>query len=240
MYYLYFLLLLVPCLILSAWAQAKVSTTYSTYDKVPNKSRMTGYDTAVRLLGRHGVTDISVNRVNGKLTDHYNPTKKQVNLSMSTYGSASVAAVAVAAHEIGHVMQKKENYFPYLVRKALVPITNFGSRIALPLIVVGVLLDIFLWAAAGKPYGTWMMYIGIALYGLSTLFMLVTLPVEFNASRRARKMLVSEGILTKEEIPAVKKVLSAAAMTYVASLLVSLVYFLRFLFVVLSFARRNN
>lgn len=240
MYYLLFLLLLVPCLILSAWASAKVSTTYSRYDKVPNKSRMTGYDTAVRLMQRNGVKDISVNRVNGNLTDHYNPTKKQVNLSASTYGSASVAAVAVAAHEIGHVMQKKENYFPYLVRKALVPITNIGSRLAMPLIIAGILLDIFLWGATGTPYGVWMTYAGIALYGLSTLFMLVTLPVEFNASNRARKMLVQEGILTKEELPAVKKVLSAAAMTYVASLLVSLVYFLRFLVIILSMIRRNN
>ena len=239
-YYLYFLLLLVPCLILSAWASAKVNSTYSKYDKVANRSRMTGYDTAVRLLQRGGVTDISVNRVNGRLSDHYNAVKKQVNLSASTYGSASVAAVAVAAHEIGHVMQKKERYFPYLVRKALVPITNIGSRLALPVVILGLLLDVFLWGSAGLPYGTWILYAGIALYGLSTLFMLVTLPVEFNASRRAEKMLVAEGILAKEEMPAVRKVLSAAAMTYVASLLVSLVYFLRFLFVILSLARRND
>ena len=239
-YYLYFLLLLVPCLILSAWASAKVNSTYSKYDKVANRSRMTGYDTAVRLLQRGGVTDISVNRVNGRLSDHYNPVKKQVNLSASTYGSASVASVAVAAHEIGHVMQKKERYFPYLVRKALVPITNIGSRLALPVVILGLLLDVFLWGSAGLPYGTWILYAGIALYGLSTLFMLVTLPVEFNASRRAEKMLVAEGILAKEEMPAVRKVLSAAAMTYVASLLVSLVYFLRFLFVILSLARRND
>lgn len=239
-YYLYFLLLLVPCLVLSAWASAKVNSTYSKYDKVANRSRMTGYDTAVRLLQRGGVTDISVNRVNGRLSDHYNPVKKQVNLSASTYGSASVAAVAVAAHEIGHVMQKKERYLPYLVRKALVPITNIGSRLALPVVILGLLLDVFLWGSAGLPYGTWILYAGIALYGLSTLFMLVTLPVEFNASRRAEKMLVAEGILAKEEMPAVRKVLSAAAMTYVASLLVSLVYFLRFLFVILSLARRND
>ena len=238
--YLYFLLLLVPCLILSAWASAKVNSTYAKYDTVANRSRMTGYDTAVRLLQRGGVTDITVNRVNGRLSDHYNPAKKQVNLSMSTYGSASVAAVAVAAHEIGHVMQKKENYFPYLVRKALVPITNIGSRLALPVVILGLLLDLLLWGAAGVPYGTWIVYAGIAMYGLSTLFMLVTLPVEFNASRRAEKMLVAEGILTKEEMPAVRKVLSAAAMTYVASLLVSLVYFLRFLFIILSMIRRND
>ncbi len=238
--YLFFLLILLPVLALSGWASAKVNSTYSAYDKVENSSHMTGYDTAVRLLQRHGVTDISVNRVRGRLTDHYHPTKRQVNLSTSTYGSTSVAAVAVAAHEIGHVMQKKEGYFPYRLRTALVPIANLASRIALPLILVGILLDIFLFAATGSNAGQWIMYTGIILYSASTLFTLVTLPVELNASARAKKMLVEEGILREEELPGAKKVLSAAAMTYVASLLISLVYFLRYLLLVLSFTRRNN
>ena len=238
--YLFFLLILLPVLALSGWASAKVNSTYSAYDKVENSSHMTGYDTAVRLLQRHGVTDISVNRVRGRLTDHYHPTKRQVNLSTSTYGSTSVAAVAVAAHEIGHVMQKKEGYFRYRLRTALVPIANLASRIALPLILVGILLDIFLFAATGSNAGQWIMYTGIILYSASTLFTLVTLPVELNASARAKKMLVEEGILREEELPGAKKVLSAAAMTYVASLLISLVYFLRYLLLVLSFTRRNN
>ena len=238
-YYLLFLLILLPFLAFSAWASAKVSSTYSKFDQLPNGSHMTGYDTAVRLMQRRGVTDISVNRVDGRLTDHYNPAKKQVNLSMSTYGSASVASVAVAAHEIGHVMQKKTGYVPYKIRNVLVPITNIGSRLALPVIIVGLLLDIFLWSASGTPYGEWIVYAGIAMYGLSTLFMLVTLPVEFNASRRAKKMLVEDGILTKEEVPAASKVLTAAALTYVAALLVSLIYFLRFLVIILSLVRRK-
>ncbi len=238
-YYLLFLLILLPFLAFSAWASAKVNTTYSAYDKVMNSSRMTGYDTAVRLMQKRGVNDISINRVNGKLTDHYNPVKKQVNLSMSTYGSASVASVAVAAHEIGHVMQKKSGYVPYKIRNVLVPITNIGSRLALPMIIVGLLLDILLWGTEGLPYGEWIVYVGIGMYGLSTLFMLVTLPVEFNASRRAKKMLVEDGILTKEEIPKASKVLTAAALTYVASLLISLVYFLRFLFIILSMIRKK-
>lgn len=237
--YLLFLLILIPFIALSGWASAKVNSTYAAFDAVPDSSRMTGYDTAVRLLQRAGITDISVNRVRGRLTDHYHPTKKQVNLSESTYGSASVAAVAVAAHEIGHVLQKQQGYIPYKLRTALVPIANIGSRLALPIVILGILLDVFLFAATGSSVGQWLMYVGIGLYSLSTLFMLVTLPVEFNASARAKKLLVQEGILTEEELPGAKKVLSAAAMTYVASLLVSLVYFLRFLMVVLSFTRRD-
>lgn len=236
-YYL-FLLILIPFLLLSAWASAKVNSTYAKFDGVPNASHMTGYDTAVRLLNRNGVRGISVNRVNGRLTDHYNPAKAQVNLSQSTFGSASIAAVAVAAHEIGHVMQKEKGYAPYKLRSVLVPVANIGSRLALPLILVGILLELLFYATP-TYIGQWFLYAGIAFYSLSTIFMLVTLPVEFNASSRAKKMLVAEGILTESEIPGASKVLSAAAMTYVASMLVSLVYFLRMLLVVLSFTRRK-
>ena len=236
--YLLFLLILLPFIALSAWASARVNTTYSKYDRVQTRSCMTGYDTATRLMRSHGVDDILVNRVEGRLTDHYNPAKKVVNLSMSTYGSASVAAVAVAAHEVGHVMQKKSGYVPYKIRNVLVPVTNIGARLALPLVIVGVLLDLFL-AVTPMPVGQWLVYIGIALYGLSTLFMLVTLPVEYNASRRATKMLIEDGLLTQEEPPGASKVLSAAALTYVASLLVSLLYFLRFAMIFLSLLRRR-
>ncbi len=237
MMYLYSLIALIPLLLFSAWASAKVNSTYAKYDKVPNRACVTGYDTAVRMMRNRGVTDIRVERINGRLTDHYHPTKKQVNLSMSTFGSASVGAVAVAAHEIGHVMQKKEGYLPYKIRNVLVPLTNIGSRLALPMVIVGVLLELFI--AASLPYGEWLVYAGIAFYGLSTLFMLVTLPVEFNASRRAKKMLAEDGVLTKEELPGASKVLSAAAMTYVASLCISLFYFLRFALFFLSFVRKD-
>ena len=226
MYYFLFLLLLVPCMIFSAIASAKVNSTYAKYDKVPCRSRMTGRDTAVRLMYNRGVNDIQVGKVSGRLTDHYDPTKGVVNLSQSTYGSPSVGACAVAAHEIGHVMQKKNGYGPYKLRKILVPLTNIGSRLAMPLIIVGILLDLLLFASQA-PWGQYIMYVGIGLYGLSTLFALVTLPVEYNASRRAKKMLVEDGVLAEEELKGAKKVLSAAAMTYVASLLRSLVYFLR-------------
>lgn len=236
--YLLFLLILLPFIALSAWASARVNTTYSKYDRVQTRSCMTGYDTATRLMRSHGVDDILVNRVEGRLTDHYNPAKKVVNLSMSTYGSASVAAVAVAAHEVGHVMQKYTGYVPYKIRNVLVPVANIGSRLALPLVIVGLLLDIF-WVSAPLPYGEWAVYLGIAFYGLSTLFMLVTLPVEFNASRRAKKMLLEEGILEEEELPAASKVLSAAALTYVAAMLISLLYFLRFALVFASLVRKD-
>jgi hypothetical protein len=238
--YFLFLLLLVPCMIFSAVASAKVSSTYSKYDKIPCLSRMTGYDTATALLRNRGVSDISVGIVKGTLTDHYDPTKSIVNLSQSTFGSASVGACAVAGHEIGHVMQKKQGYFPYKLRKILVPITNIGSRLAMPVIIVGIFLDLFLFATKDQPYGQWILYVGIALYGLSTLFALVTLPVEFNASRRAKNMLVEDGVLSSEEVKGAKKVLNAAAMTYVASLLTSLVYFIRiFIMLFLLFGRKK-
>ncbi len=238
-YYL-FLLILIPFMLLSAWASAKVNSTFAKYNGVQSSSHMTGYDTAVRLLRDNGINGITVNRIRGRLTDHYHPAKGQVNLSESTYGSASIAACAVAAHEIGHVMQKTKGYGPYKLRTALVPLANIGSRLALPLILVGILLDV-IFLGTDFVVGQYLMYVGIAFYSLSVLFMLVTLPVEFNASRRARKMLVQEGILNESEIVGAKRVLSAAAMTYVASMLISLVYFLRYLLIVLSFAgRRRN
>lgn len=240
MYYLLFLIILIPFLGFSAWASAKVNSAFSAFDKVPNRSNMTGYDTATRLMLNRGVTDISVQRVNGKLTDHYNPAKKLVNLSASTYGSTSVAAAGVAAHEIGHVMQKQEGYVPYKIRNFLVPLTNIGSRLALPLVIVGIILDITQVVFFSYPYvGRIIVYVGIAFYGLSTLFMLATLPVEFNASSRAKKMLVQDGILAPDEMAGVSKVLSAAALTYVASLLISFVYFLRFAILILALLKHD-
>ena len=236
-YYLLFLLLLLPCLAFSAIASAKVHSTFSAFDKVANRSRMTGYDTATLLMRNRGVHDISVNRVRGRLSDHYHPAKKQVNLSESTYGSASVAAVAVAAHEIGHVMQKQSGYLPYKIRNFLVPVTNLGSRLAFPVIIVGILLDFF--AATVVPIGEYLVYAGIALYGLSTLFMLVTLPVEFNASHRALVTLESRDILSQQEMQGARSVLTAAALTYVAALVQSLAQLLRLLILVGGNRRRD-
>lgn len=239
--YIFFILALLACMIFAGWASAKVHSAYNAFSKVQLKSNMTGYDTAVRLLRNNGVTDISVNRVSGRLSDHYHPTKKQVNLSESTYGDDSVAAVAVAAHEIGHVMQKKTGYLPYKIRTALVPVANFGSIIAIPLVLIGVLLEIFIGVSGERSIGFTLAIVGVAFYGAATLFQLVTLPVELNASKRAMQMLLAEGIVEEEESVGVKKVLTAAALTYVAGLATSLVYFFRFLIWVLTiFGRRRR
>ena len=239
-YYFIFLGLILLCAIFAGWASAKVRSTYSAYQDLGTSSRMTGYDTAVRLLRANGVNDISIGRVHGFLSDHYHPTKKTVNLSESTYGNDSVAAVAVAAHEIGHVMQKKRGYLPYKLRSVLVPLANIGSRLALPLVLVGLILDVFVTKTQNSDLGFYLAMVGVSGYGLSTVFMLVTLPVELDASRRAKKMLVAEGIINKQELPYAEKMLSAAAMTYVASLLTSLVYFLRFAIWVLILFGRNR
>lgn len=240
-YYYIFFILMIVCAALCAGASAKVRSAYRAYGSMPNSSRMTGYDTAVRLLRKNGVNDITVGRVRGTLTDHYHPTKKVVNLSESVYGDASIASVAVAAHEIGHVMQKKKGYVFYKLRTILVPITNLGSRLALPLVLVGLLLDLSVGLAENSDAGFYLALLGVALYGLSTLFAFVTLPVELNASRRAKKMLLEAGILQESEIPYADKMLDAAAKTYVASLLTSLVYFLRFLmWVMILFGGRGR
>lgn len=231
-------LILLPCAFLSIWASVKVHTTFRQFDRMQTISGWSGGDTARMLLERNNLQGIAVTHIRGKLNDHFNPTTQTVSLSDSSYGSTSVAAVAVSAHEIGHVMQREEEYFPYRLRSWLVPITNFGSRLAIPLVILGILLT---WLLSYTEIGNVVVFIGICMYGLSTLFMLVTLPVELNASRRARVMLAETGVLvTDAEKSAAKKVLSAAAMTYVASLLTSLLYFLRFLLFVTMFTRKND
>ncbi|MBQ8373963.1 MAG: zinc metallopeptidase [Clostridia bacterium] len=239
--YLWFLLALVVCAIFSGWASARVRSAFNAFSTVQTRSNMTGYDAAQRLLRAGGATEIRIGRVKGTLSDHYHPKKGLVNLSESTYGSNSVAAVAVAAHEVGHVMQKKRGYLPYTIRSLLVPIANFGSYLALPLVLIGIVLDGFVYTNAENTLGFTLALVGVVAYSLSTIFMLVTLPVEFNASKRAKQMLAEEGILTEEELVGADKVLSAAALTYVASLLTSLLYFLRFFVWVLTiFGRRRR
>ena len=238
--YIWFAIALLICAIVAGYASSKVNSTFNKYDRVPNRSGMTGYDTAVRLMRSNGVQGIYVGRISGKLSDHYDPKKGVVNLSESTYGNASVASVAVAAHEMGHVMQKEKGYLFYNIRTALVPVVNFGARLALPLVLIGLLIDIFA-STANANVGFYIALVGVILYGGSFLFTLITLPVELNASRRAKKMLVSEGILGQDEMQGASKVLSAAALTYVAAMLTSLIYFLRFFVMVLTiFGRRDR
>ena len=223
--YIWFITAMLFCTLFSAIASGKVHSAFSKYSKVRCRSGKTGYDTVAQLLWSNRVNGISVGRVKGNLSDHYDPRRGVVNLSESTYGNSSVASVAVAAHEMGHVMQKQEGYWFYRFRTALVSVVNFGSRLALPLVLIGLLLDAFV-ISADPEMGFHIAMIGVILYGTSFLFTLVTLPVEINASRRAGKMLLQEGILTTDEMPGAKKVLSAAALTYLASLMTSLVYFL--------------
>lgn len=240
-YYWITFILLILCVGLAGSVSAKVRTTFHAQQKMGTKSRLTGYDTAVRLLRTNKINDISVGRVRGELTDHYHPTKKQVNLSETVYGNDSIAAVAVAAHEIGHVLQKKKGFLPYKIRTLLVPITNIGSRLALPLVLIGLILEVAVGVNQGTDIGYIFALVGVGLYGLSTIFALATLPVEYDASRRAKKMLIQQGILTEEELPYADKMLSAAAKTYLASLLVSLVAFLRFaVWVLIMFGGRRR
>lgn len=239
--YFGFLIAILLCMAFSAFASGRVKNAFAKYDKVRCRSGYSGYDTAARLMRSGGVQGISIGSVPGVLSDHYHPAKHIVNLSESTYGSRSVAAVAVAAHEIGHVLQNKRGYLPYRIRTAIVPVVNFGSRLAVPLVLVGILLGGGTMLAGRSDLGYTLAMTGVFLYGFSVLFALVTLPVEYNASRRAKAMLMENNILRAEEMEGAEKVLSAAAMTYLASLLVSLVSFLRFLLMVLSvFGRRNN
>ena len=238
--YFGFMIALVLCMAFSAIASSRVNSTFKKYDKVRTRTGITGYEAVRRLMMANGVHGISIGRVSGNLSDHYHPKKAIVNLSDYTYNSASVAAVAVAAHEMGHVMQKQEGYGFYQLRTALVPLVNIGSFLAWPLVLVGILLDSLV-MVANPDLGFQVAMIGVILYGGSFVFALVTLPVELNASRRARQMLLEQRMITEEELPGVKKVLSAAAMTYLASLVTSAVYFLRFLLYVLSiFGRRRR
>ena len=212
-------ILLIPALILSMWAQFRVSSTFSRFSKVRASSGMTATQMAEQLLHAEGVYDVSVERTRGNLTDHYDPKNMVLRLSDSTANSTSVAALGVAAHEAGHVLQHRDGYAPLMLRTAAVPVVNIGSNLSWPLFLVGI---IFSW----EP----LVYAGIALFALAVLFALITLPVEFNASKRALAALETNGYLQPgEEMRGAKKVLSAAAMTYVASAFMAIMQLLRLL-----------
>lgn len=219
-------LLLIPALLLSLWAQFRVSSTFNRFSKVRASSGMTATQMAEQLLHAEGVYDVSVERTRGNLTDHYDPKNMVLRLSDSTANSTSVAALGVAAHEAGHVLQHRDGYAPLMLRTAAVPVVNIGSNLSWPLFLVGL---IFSW----EP----LLYAGIALFALAVLFALITLPVEFNASHRALQTLENEQLLYDDELPGARKVLKAAALTYVAALLMSALQLLRY---VLIFVGRNN
>ena len=219
MYYgidIYYLILVVPAIILSMIAQAKVSSTFKKYSQVFSRKGMTGEDTANLLLMKNGINDVSVGRISGSLADNYTPRTKQVSLSDPVYGSSSIAAIGVAAHETGHAIQHNTGYVAIKMRNAVLPAAQLGSNMAMPLAIFGLIL--------GMPV---LVNAGILLFSAVVLFQVVTLPVEFNASRRAIKIIRETGVLSEEELVGAKKALSAAALTYVAAMLTSLMSLLR-------------
>lgn len=223
--------LVLPCLILSLWASAHVNSTFRRYSKQHSTRGITGADAAARVLAANGVRGVRIEHVSGNLTDHYDPSSNVIRLSDNVYGSTSTAAIGVACHEAGHAVQYAQQYAPIKLRSAIIPVTNFGSRLAMPLILVGLLFS-----SLGE-LSNFFIYLGIACFGLSLVFQLVTLPVEFNASRRALAAIEQSGILTDEERAGARKTLTAAALTYVAATAVSLAQLLRLL---MLFGNRNR
>lgn len=216
-----YLVLVLPCLILSLWASSSVNRTFKKYATQFSARRITGADAAARVLRNHGVQNVRIERISGNLTDHFDPKANVIRLSESVYGSTSTAAIGVACHEAGHAVQYATHYAPIKLRAAIIPITNFGSKLAMPLILLGIVLSFM------GNFSYALVYLGIACFGLSLVFQLITLPVEFNASRRAISAIRDSGILTQQELVGAKKTLKAAAMTYVAATAVALAQLLR-------------
>lgn len=231
--YYQYLLWMLPAIIISLIAQVKVKSTYSKYSRVINRLGITGAEAARRVLSAGGVTHVQIVPTQGKLTDHFDPRSNVIRLSEGVYDRATVAAVGVACHEAGHALQHAEGYFPNKLRSVLVPITNFGSRIGWILIIMGFAFSGYSYysysSTVSTSYGIGdvILVIGIILYSTSLLFTLVTLPVEFNASKRALNIIKNTGMLQGEEYTGAKKTLTAAAMTYVASAVTALLQLLR-------------
>lgn len=221
--------LIILAFLISALVSAKMNATFSKYSKVRSYCGMTGAQAAQRILSSAGIYDVRIEHVSGKLTDHYDPSNKVLRLSDAVYGNTSVAAIGVAAHECGHAVQHAKNYVPLSVRSAIVPVANFGSQLSWPLFLAGLIFSF-------RP----LLMIGILLFCAALLFQIVTLPVEFNASARALRMLDETGIMGRQEIRGTKKVLRAAAMTYVAAVIGSLLQLLRLLILSGAFRRRDD
>ena len=228
-YYLsnyYYLILVVPVVILSMIASARVNSSFKKYSQVFSTRNLTGAQAAFEVLRYYGITNVQIERVNGNLTDHYDPRTNVIRLSDSVYNSTSVAAIGVACHEAGHAAQYAQNYAPIKIRSLVLPVANLGSRAGIPLAILGFLLNFEILAMAG-----------VIFFSFAVLFQLITLPVEFNASKRALDVISSADILSENEKTGAKKVLTAAAMTYVAALAVSIANLLRIL---LMFNRRRK
>lgn len=226
-----YVVLVLPCILFSLIASSSVNSTFKKYSQQFSRRGITGAQAAERVLRANGVTGVQITRVSGNLTDHFDPKTNVIRLSDSVYGSTSTAAIGVACHEAGHAVQYAESYAPIKLRAAIIPVTNIGSKLAMPLILIGLLLSAF----ETVSYG--FVYFGIACFGLSLVFQLITLPVEFNASRRAIRAIEDGELLTTEEQRGAKKTLTAAAMTYVAATAVALAQLLR---LIVLFGRRRD
>lgn len=229
-----YLVLVLPCMILAMWASANVNSTFKKYASQHSYRNLTGAEAAQRVLRHNGVSGVRIERVSGNLTDHYDPRTNVIRLSDSVYSSTSTAAIGVAAHEAGHAVQYAQNYAPIKLRAAIIPITNIGSKLAMPLILAGILFTFL------GNFSYTFVTIGIAAFGLSVVFQLVTLPVEFNASRRAMEAISSAGLLTEEEQRGAKKTLQAAALTYVAATATAIAQLLRLILIFGGRGRRRN
>ena len=228
-----YLVLVLPCMIFALIASANVNSTFKKYSQQYSQRRLTGAEAARRVLQHNGVSGVLIERVAGNLTDHYDPTANVIRLSDSVYSSTSTAAIGVAAHEAGHAVQYAKDYAPIKLRAAIIPLTNFGSKLAMPLILAGILLTFL------GSLSTLLVYLGIAAFALSFVFQVITLPVEFNASRRAIRAIEDAQLLTAEEQRGARKTLKAAAMTYVAAMAVSLAQLLRLIMLYGNRRRRD-
>ena len=229
-----YIVLVLPCFILSLWASSSVKHTFNKYSTQYSIRRITGAEAAARVLRNNGVQNVRIERVAGNLTDHFDPKANVIRLSDNVYSSTSTAAIGVACHEAGHAVQYATHYAPIKLRAAIIPITNFGSKLAMPLILLGIVLSFM------GNFSYTLVYLGIACFGLSLVFQLITLPVEFNASRRAISTIEEQGLLTFEEQRGAKKTLRAAAMTYVAAVAVSLAQLLRLIILFGGRGRRRD
>ena len=227
-----YLVLVLPCLILAMIASSNVNRTFQKYSRQYSQRRITGAEAAQRVLAHNGVTGVRIERVSGNLTDHYDPRTNVIRLSDSVFSSHSTAAIGVACHEAGHAVQYARHYAPIKLRALIIPLTNFGSKLAMPLILVGLLFS----GAMSDTFIT----LGIAAFGLSFLFQVITLPVEFNASRRAMEAISVANILTEEEQQGARKTLSDAAMTYVAATATALAQLLRLIIIFGGRGRRRD
>jgi len=227
-----YIVLVLPCILLSLWASHSVNSTFKKYSQQLSIRRITGAQAAQRVLSHNGVSGVRIERVSGNLTDHYDPRTNVIRLSDNVYSNTSTAAIGVACHEAGHAVQYAENYAPIKLRAAIIPLTNFGSKIAMPLILAGILMTFL------GGFSDTLVYLGIAAFGLSLVFQIVTLPVEFNASRRAMQAIATSNLLTEEEQRGARKTLTAAALTYVAATAVALAQLLRL--ILLFGGRRRN